>query len=120
MQHALCAALAAAVCFSADDTVFANGFDTKHDVVEFVMNQNLSSNTVICETYLAVWDFSQAGSITGMGCKATGELLPTDGTLGNIRISFTFTDGSLWEWEGCRIDDTSAFPGYVKIGINCT
>jgi hypothetical protein len=89
-------------------------------VVEFVMNQNLSSETVTCAAYFGVYDFNQAGHIEGTGCTATGPLILDNGTQGNVNVTFTFTDGTTENWSGCRIDDTSIFPGYTKVGINCT
>jgi hypothetical protein len=114
----LCLSALAAIGSAADKAAPVPG--VTNSVTEFVMEQNFHVETVTCKSYLALGDLHQYGHVEGSDCTRTDDLLDDGGDLGNIWITFDFTDGTSIYLANCRFDATTFTPGYNQVAINCT
>lgn len=72
-----------------------SGLTTRVNVVtEFVIMQHLNVETVTCGSYVALYDYTDTGTVTGNSCTSTGSLLNSPGSSGSISMTFNGLTGT--------------------------
>lgn len=92
--------------------------------VEFTILEPLLVETVTCEGWSQVEDFTQWGHFNGSKCTATGTIPDRTGSLGSVDASFELTSGGAIYLEGCRMEGVSGSGGsgsaLITYTLNCS